>query len=125
MKGIFKKRIWVLLLTVVFIAAACNSSPTAQNNTPNVSGSAVQNQTQPQVQNHVSPEIQQIPTTPIPLSPAPNGTYENKQGNNVPSPYYAPTIPAGASAKCGDGTYSFSQSRRGTCSHHGGVVEWY
>jgi hypothetical protein len=32
--------------------------------------------------------------------------------------------PAGASARCRDGTYSFSSSRRGTCSHHGGVSEW-
>jgi len=27
-------------------------------------------------------------------------------------------------AKCRDGTLSYSQSRRGTCSHHGGVAEW-
>ena len=33
-------------------------------------------------------------------------------------------VPAGASARCRDGTYSFSQSRQGTCSHHGGVAEW-
>jgi hypothetical protein len=33
-------------------------------------------------------------------------------------------VPAGASAVCGDRTYSFSASRRGTCSHHGGVREW-
>jgi hypothetical protein len=32
--------------------------------------------------------------------------------------------PAGASAQCRDGTYSFSKSRRGTCSHHGGVSTW-
>jgi Protein of unknown function (DUF3761) len=32
--------------------------------------------------------------------------------------------PAGATAKCNDGTYSFSQHRRGTCSHHGGVAVW-
>jgi len=33
-------------------------------------------------------------------------------------------IPAGASAKCRDGTYSFSEHHRGTCSHHGGVASW-
>lgn len=33
--------------------------------------------------------------------------------------------PAGATAQCRDGTYSYSQSRRGTCSHHGGVAVWY
>ena len=51
--------------------------------------------------------------------------YTNSAGNAVHSPAYAPSIPSGASAKCGDGTYSFSQSRRGTCSHHGGVAVWY
>ena len=50
--------------------------------------------------------------------------YVKSAGNLVHSPAYAPRIPAGASARCGDGTYSFSQSRRGTCSHHGGVREW-
>ncbi len=35
------------------------------------------------------------------------------------------SIPAGATAKCADGTYSFSQHRSGTCSHHGGVTQWY
>jgi hypothetical protein len=33
-------------------------------------------------------------------------------------------VPAGASAQCRDGSYSFSQHRRGTCSHHGGVALW-
>jgi hypothetical protein len=32
--------------------------------------------------------------------------------------------PAGATAICKDGTYSFSQTRSGTCSHHGGVATW-
>src|SRR3989338_8701411 len=63
-------------------------------------------------------------TTQTSPSYAPNGTYTNVYGNEVPSPYYAPSAPAGASAQCRDGTYSFSQSRRGTCSHHGGVAEW-
>lgn len=51
--------------------------------------------------------------------------YENTYGNTVQSPTQYDSRPAGASARCGDGSYSFSQSRRGTCSHHGGVVEWY
>ncbi|MGX1758146.1 DUF3761 domain-containing protein [Streptomyces lydicus] len=32
--------------------------------------------------------------------------------------------PAGASAQCNDGTYSYSAHRRGTCSHHHGVAVW-
>lgn len=50
--------------------------------------------------------------------------YTNTAGNQVHSPAYSSHIPAGASARCRDGTYSFSQSRRGTCSHHGGVATW-
>ena len=34
------------------------------------------------------------------------------------------TNPAGATAKCKDGTYSKSQHRTGTCSKHGGVADW-
>jgi Protein of unknown function (DUF3761)/Glucodextranase, domain B len=54
----------------------------------------------------------------------PNGTYQNSAGNTVCKPYESPTQPAGATAQCEDGTYSFSESRSGTCSHHGGVARW-
>ncbi len=53
-----------------------------------------------------------------------NKFYTNSQGNKVKSPVKASEVPAGATAKCYDGTYSFSQSRGGTCSHHGGVELW-
>jgi hypothetical protein len=36
----------------------------------------------------------------------------------------ADTAPPGATARCHDGTYSFSQHHSGTCSHHGGVAVW-
>lgn len=51
--------------------------------------------------------------------------YTNSQGHTVQSPTYYDSAPATATAKCKDGTYSFSESRRGTCSHHGGVSVWY
>jgi len=50
--------------------------------------------------------------------------YTNKAGQRVQSPTNASAAPKGATAQCGDGSYSFSQSRRGTCSHHGGVASW-
>lgn len=34
------------------------------------------------------------------------------------------SAPPGATARCKDGTYSYSQHRQGTCSHHGGVAVW-
>lgn len=50
--------------------------------------------------------------------------YTNSKGDRVQSPTHYDSTPAGATALCRDGTYSFSQSRRGTCSHHGGVARW-
>ena len=50
--------------------------------------------------------------------------YTNSAGERVQSPTFSPTVPAGASAQCRDGSYSFSRNRRGTCSHHGGVAKW-
>lgn len=50
--------------------------------------------------------------------------YTNSKGNRVQSPTHYNAAPEGATAQCRDGSYSFSQSRRGTCSHHGGVKRW-
>jgi hypothetical protein len=52
--------------------------------------------------------------------------YTNVDGNQVHSPAHSLNgdVPPGATARCRDGTYSFSQNRRGTCSHHGGVASW-
>jgi|HubBroStandDraft_2_1064218.scaffolds.fasta_scaffold02960_6 hypothetical protein len=51
-------------------------------------------------------------------------TYVNSKGHTVPRPENCAAVPRGATAQCRDGSYSFSQSRRGTCSHHGGVAKW-
>ncbi len=50
--------------------------------------------------------------------------YTNSTGHKVQSPTYYDSAPAGATALCRDGTYSFSRNRRGTCSNHGGVAKW-
>jgi hypothetical protein len=51
-------------------------------------------------------------------------SYINSQGHCVRRPVRADRPPAGATAKCRDRTYSFSENHRGTCSHHGGVAQW-
>lgn len=51
-------------------------------------------------------------------------SYLSSDGDCVHRPVAAATAPEGASAQCNDGTYSFSEHRRGTCSHHGGVADW-
>ena len=52
--------------------------------------------------------------------------YTNAYGEWVPSPAWTADNqpPEGASAQCRDGSYSFSRTRRGTCSWHGGVARW-
>jgi hypothetical protein len=50
--------------------------------------------------------------------------YTNVEGVRVRRPTFSESVPAGASAQCRDGSYSFSRNRRGTCSHHGGVARW-
>jgi len=70
---------------------------------------------------YLSAEQVSNPENP-PLEPV--ETYINVEGNQIQSPTRYEFAPAGASALCRDGTYSFSENRRGTCSHHGGVAKW-
>ncbi|MDX1890430.1 DUF3761 domain-containing protein [Mycolicibacterium sp. 050158] len=55
------------------------------------------------------------------------GSYENSGGQCIPDPS-APNggggVPAGATAVCRDGDYSYSTHHSGTCSGHGGVSQW-
>ncbi|MGH3496225.1 MAG: DUF3761 domain-containing protein [Nocardioidaceae bacterium] len=57
-----------------------------------------------------------------------NGSYGGAAGGSQPGST-RPTAsgsgtPSGVTARCGDGTYSHSQHRSGTCSYHGGVAVW-
>jgi hypothetical protein len=55
-----------------------------------------------------------------------HGSYLNSDGKAVHRPAHtkSDSAPQGATAKCRDSSYSFSQHRRGTCSRHGGVMAW-
>jgi hypothetical protein len=50
--------------------------------------------------------------------------YVNSSGHWVHRPEFSVAPPDGWTAQCADGSYSFSEHRRGTCSHHGGVARW-
>jgi hypothetical protein len=57
-------------------------------------------------------------TGPVPTAkPAP-------MARPAPTAAAAPAQPGKPTAQCKDGTYSMSQHRSGTCSHHGGVANW-
>ncbi|GAA1397586.1 hypothetical protein GCM10009613_50500 [Pseudonocardia kongjuensis] len=69
----------------------------------------------------------QRPAAPAPAAaPACNSSshYVNSDGNCVQRPTQAASAPPGATAKCKNGSYSFSQNRSGTCSGNGGVAQW-
>ena len=70
---------------------------------------------------NVTADANQTPSTASRTTPR---YYTNKDGVKVQSPTHYDSPPSGATAQCGDGTYSFSLNHRGTCSHHGGVARW-
>ncbi len=51
--------------------------------------------------------------------------YTNISGHRVHRPVFSAHEPRGWTAQCTDGSYSFSEHHRGTCSHHGGVSHWH
>lgn len=51
-------------------------------------------------------------------------SYVNRYGDEVSMPVYTDEQPEDATARCRNGSYSFSQHRSGTCSREGGVDEW-
>lgn len=55
-----------------------------------------------------------------------HGHYRSHDGSTVHQPARTRdgTRPDGATARCRDGSWSFSHSRSGTCSRHGGVASW-
>jgi hypothetical protein len=102
------------------VAATTIAQPTIKKATPTLKPTSA-----PTLTPTPKPTIQpQVKSTSSDLSN--DNHYTNSAGETVHSPAKTQdnSVPAGASAICGDGSYSFSQSRRGTCSHHGGVSQW-
>jgi len=60
------------------------------------------------------PSVQVFAASPASLQPSPISV----------SAHVKKVYPPGVTAVCKDGTYSYSQYRRGTCSRHHGVKIW-
>lgn len=75
----------------------------------------------------VTASIPPSESTPLPPAPLMSAPPQAPSSRFVPPPVTSVvpvSPPAGASAICRDGTYSFSRHRSGACSNHDGVGRW-
>ncbi|TVT09381.1 DUF3761 domain-containing protein [Amycolatopsis bartoniae] len=103
--------------------ATTPAPPPVTSDTPQPAAAVPQTHAAAVPQTH-TPTTTKRTTAAAPKAASCSGGYINVDGNCVPSPTHAASPPAGATAHCKDGTYSFSKHRQGTCSGHGGVAEW-
>ncbi|WP_415644128.1 DUF3761 domain-containing protein [Sphingomonas antarctica] len=71
----------------------------------------------PAPRNYPAPSSRPAQTAPATYAPAPRAPAAGQNTN--------PAGPNGATAKCRDGSVSYSAHRSGTCSRHGGVAQWF
>src|SRR3954471_3281849 len=63
------------------------------------------------------------PSAPPPSSRPPvHRAASHRPAHRAPK---APAHPAGATAECRDGTFSYAAHHQGACSHHGGVLTFF
>lgn len=118
----------LLLIGAISNAAAQPPSRPASNAIAQVLPSPIDSQLTPPPASH-SPVASPSPSPSPSASPTPPPV---AAATAAPAPVVAPppkdpyaaATAAGASAVCADGTWSYSKSRSGTCSSHGGVHWW-
>lgn len=105
--------------TPASVQSAASQAPSAVEKAPVQAENKVES-----VQNTktAAPETVKVAPKPTRVIDCGEDYYRNVDGNCVHRPS---DNPSGASARCRDGSYSYSQNRRGTCSGHGGVATWY
>lgn len=101
-------------LTRFGATSATKTSPTSATPTPTTP-------TAPTTTQVVTTTTSSPAPAPLPVTATPTTTVAVTTTTPAPA---ASGPPAGATAVCRDGTYSYSQHRSGTCSSHGGVATW-
>jgi len=138
---------WCFLIFIAFVVGRCSTTPPNPSSEPLAFSSSSEtfsaNPSTPvhklkkkkkskHSESSSSSEIDAPDITPLAV-PEPTSEklsndryYTNSNGNIVHAPTRVETgcASVGATAQCRDGTCSFSQSHRGTCSRHGGVSRW-
>ena len=84
-----------------------------------------------------TPTTRGLKPAPAPAAPATPATPATPPAQVTPAGTARPALsamsgggdtanadPAGATARCKDGSYSHTANRRGACSRHGGVAQW-
>jgi len=114
----------VILLSNLFGSEEAPESPSAPTQVQTVVPQAQSPEEKPLIQVEQKAETVKVAPKPATTSITACGEdyYRNVDGNCVHRPS---DNPSGASARCRDGSYSYSENRRGTCSGHGGVSAWY
>ncbi len=125
----------VVLVTAmlgVLLGASCKSSSKSgisnATNTPVATKTAGATNT-PAATATLAPTSTPLPPVPTATSVPPQQQAPQQAQPTEPPAQVQPSpvpqgAPSGATALCNDGTYSYSQHRSGTCSHHGGVAQW-
>jgi hypothetical protein len=122
-----KRALWCLVPALLLLAACDEPSSTAplglSSASPAVSAAAVVIAPSP-TPSKAAPVAQ--PPSPTPSKAAPVAQPPAAPVAQPPAAQdpYAAAKAAGATAVCADGSWSYSQNRSGTCSHHGGVHWW-
>jgi len=106
-----------LVVFVLLMAGACMSTTATKVTPSTLSGVAVTTATPATTAQPATTQATRVtPTTaaPVIITPATTAPAATTPGH-----------PAGATALCNDGTYSYSAQHSGSCSHHGGVAQFY
>jgi hypothetical protein len=139
----YKKKRYLIPLGVIvlFIIIGATGGDPKPANTNHVQGAEqaakVEQKTDEAIQAPAKLEIQssevkeeKVESTSLPA--ANTNTYSTPYGTPYKTPYttpyetpYATPAQNTPTALCKDGTLSYSAHRSGTCSHHGGVAQWY